>query len=275
MARRRIIVAAVVAVLLAGTLTGCQRAAPLVFRVTMPKAKRATRTDGRLLIVLSKDTSREPRMQISQNVTTQQVYGINVDGLDPDNIATLDATAVGYPIADLAALPAGEYNVQAVLNLYETFHRKDGHVIKAAMDQWEGQHWNTKPGNLYSTPRSMWIDPAKGGTIALTLDKEIKPFPPTKETRFVKYVRIESKLLSDFWGRKFELGAFVLLPDGFDDHPDAHYPIVINPAHFPTGLNAFSTEVPDPQRGVTKRSHRSTHTGSTRTGRVASCLGCW
>ena len=253
MARRRIIVAAVVAVLLAGTLTGCQRAAPLRFRVTMPKAQRGVRTDGRLLIVLSKDPSREPRMQIAQNVGTQQVYGINVDGLDPDGVATLDANAVGYPIAALGELPAGEYNVQAVLNLYETFHRKDGHVIKAAMDRWEGQHWNTKPGNLYSTPVSMWIDPAKGGTIALSLDKEIKPFPETKETRYVKYVRIESKLLSEFWGRKFELGAFVLLPHGFDEHPDAHYPIVINPAHFPTGINAFSTAPPDPAaRGTDK-----------------------
>src|SRR6478672_11669329 len=115
MARRRILVAAVVAVLLAGTLTGCQRAAPLRFRITMPKAQRGVRTDGRLLIVLSKDPSREPRMQIAQNVATQQVYGLNVDGLDPDGVATLDANAVGYPIAALGELPAGEYNVQAVL----------------------------------------------------------------------------------------------------------------------------------------------------------------
>jgi hypothetical protein len=253
MARPRMIGAVVVAVLLAGALTGCQRSRPLLFRVTMPKAQRGVKTDGRLLIVLSKDPSREPRLQIAQNVGTQQVYGINVDGLDPDGVATLDASAVGYPIAALGELPAGEYNVQAVLNLYETFHRKDGHVIKAAMDQWEGQHWNTKPGNLYSTPVSMWIDPAKGGTIALSLDKQIKPFPATKETSYVKYVRIESKLLSEFWGRQFELGAFVLLPHGFNEHPEAHYPIVINPAHFPTGINAFSTAPPDPAaRGTDK-----------------------
>jgi hypothetical protein len=99
----------------------------------------------------------------------------------------------------------------------------------------------------------MWIDPAKGGTIALSLDKQIKPFPATKETSYVKYVRIESKLLSEFWGRKFELGAFVLLPHGFNEHPEAHYPIVINPAHFPTGINAFSTAPPDPAaRGTDK-----------------------
>jgi hypothetical protein len=219
---------------------------PLTFRVSMPRARRGAATDGRLLIVLSKDPSREPRLQISQNAGTQQVYGINVDGLAPDGVATLDAGGVGYPIAALADLPAGEYNVQAVLNIYETFHRKDGHVIKAAMDHWEGQRWSIKPGNLYSEPRRVWIDPAAGGTVPISLDKEIPALPYPKDTPFVKYVRIESKLLSEFWGRKFELGAFVLLPDGFDAHPDAHYPIVVNPAHFPTGLTAFSTAVPDP-----------------------------
>jgi putative esterase len=251
---RRMIAALTFSVLLAGMLGGCQqRTAPLQFRVTMPKARRAVSTDGRLLIVLSKDPSREPRMQITQNISTQQVYGVNIEGVEPDAVATLDAKAVGYPIANLADLPAGEYIVQAVLNVYETFHRKDGHVIKAAMDRWEGQHWNTKPGNLYSTERSMWIDPAKGGTIDLSLDKEIQPIPYPKDTKYVKYVRIESKLLSDFWGRKFELGAFVLLPDGFDEHPDAHYPIIINPAHFPNGINAFSTAPPDPTaRGTEK-----------------------
>ena len=121
--------------------------------------------------------SREPRLQISQNVATQQVFGINVDGVAPDGVATLDAGAVGYPIASFDALPAGEYNVQAVLNVYETFHRKDGHVIKGAMDHWEGQKWSTKPGNLYSEPRSIWIDPAAGGTVALSLDKIIEPLP--------------------------------------------------------------------------------------------------
>ena len=40
----------------------------------------------------------------------------------------------------------------AVLNRYETFHRSDGHVIKLHMDQGEGQHWNTAPGNLYNKP---------------------------------------------------------------------------------------------------------------------------
>jgi Putative esterase len=226
--------------------TGCQRAAPVQFRVTVPKARRATPVDGRLLVILSKDSSKEPRMQITGNMGTQQFFGTTVDGLAPDRAATLDARAIGYPRDSLDDVPAGEYTVQAVLNVYETFKRKDGHVIKAAMDQWEGQKWNIKPGNLYSEPRRMWIDPASSGPIAITLDKQIAALPYPKDTKYVKYVRIPSKLLTEWWGRKMELGAFVLLPDGFDEHPTAHYPLVYNPAHFPTGIQVFSTALPDP-----------------------------
>jgi hypothetical protein len=257
---RSMAVAFLGSVAVAAGMAGCQRATPLRFRVTMPKARRATSTDGRLLVVLSKDPGREPRLQIAQNVNTQQVFGVNVDGLAPDGVATLDKAAIGYPISSFDRLPTGEYNVQAVLNIYETFHRKDGHVIKAAMDHWEGQHWNTKPGNLYSEPRSMWIDPAAGGNISISLDKEIQPLPYPKDSKYVKYVRIESKLLTAFWGHKFELGAFVLLPDGFDQHPGARYPLVVNPAHFPTGLTAFSTTLPDPTaRGAEKTTQEYTY----------------
>ena len=34
-------------------------------------------------------------------------------------------------------LPIGKYNVQAVMNIYETFHRADGHTVKLHMDHGE------------------------------------------------------------------------------------------------------------------------------------------
>jgi hypothetical protein len=149
----------------------------------------------------------------------------------------MDTKAVGYPLASIADVPAGDYTVQAVLNVYETFHRADGHVLKLPMDRWEGQQWNRKPGNPYSTPRQVHIAP--GSAIDITLDKAIPEIPQPQDTTFVKYVRLQSKLLTAFWGRPIEFGAFVLLPDGFDSHPDARYPLVINPAHFPTGFAEF------------------------------------
>ena len=141
-------------------------------------------------------------------------------------------------------------------NVYETFNRKDKHVIKAAPDRWEGQVWRTKPGNLYSEPQRVRLDPNSGDTIRISLDKEIAALPYPADTKYLKYVRIESRLLSEFWGRKTELGAWVLVPDGFDEHPDARYPLVVNPAHFPIEFRAgarFSPAAPDPKlKGVDK-----------------------
>jgi hypothetical protein len=242
-----------------GVTAGCQRTKHLQFRIRMPKARHATPADGRLLLLLSRDSTREPRLSIDSEFqvtkvssTTTQVFGINVDGLAPDSAVVIDDAALGFPVSSLDDVRPGGYNVQAVLNLYETLHRKDGHVVKLPMDHWDGQRWSTKPGNLYSEPRTMWIDPAARGTIAISLDKEIPPKPYPTDTNYVKYVRIESKLLTEFWGRKVELGAFVLLPEGFDQHPNARYPLIVNPAHFPTGINGstgvttFSTVLPDP-----------------------------
>jgi hypothetical protein len=79
---------------------------------------------------------------------------------------TVDDRAAGYPILHLKDVPPGEYTVQAVLNLYETFHRSDGSVVKLHMDQGEGQHWNITPGNLYSKPRRRLRVKAGGAPIA-------------------------------------------------------------------------------------------------------------
>jgi Putative esterase len=227
--------------------TGCQHTSGVSFRVTMPKSVHNASLNGRLLLILSKDASREPRMQVTNNaLTTQQMFGVNVDGLQPDSPVTVDADAIGYPLRNLKQVPAGAYYVQAVFNVYETFHRSDGHIIELPMDHWEGQRWNTKPGNLYSTPRQIWIDPKSSSTVDISLDRVIPEKPYPKDTKYVKYIRIQSKLLTAFWGRPIWLGAFVILPEGYDSHPDAHYPLVVNPAHFPTGILAFSDMPPDP-----------------------------
>src|SRR5438445_9650624 len=151
---------AAVAMSFVGTATeSCQREQPLRFSISVPKSRRSTTADGRLLVMLSKDPSREPRFQITNNtLTTQQVFGIDIDGWQPDTPAVVDIKADGFPVETLDRVPAGEYTIQALLNVYETFHRKDGHVVKLPMDQWEGQHWHIKPGNLYSEPRKVRVD---------------------------------------------------------------------------------------------------------------------
>ena len=221
-------------------------AAPLRFAISFPKERSAAPLDGRILLIVSKDPTEEPRMQVGIDLKTQQIFGIDVNALAPGGEAILDATVLGYPLQSLAAIPKGTYFVQAVLHRYETFHRADGHTVKLPMDRGEGQHWNLAPGNLVSTPRKVEIDPSRPETIPIVLDREIPPIPEPPATKFVRHERIRSERLSKFWGRDMFLGAHVLLPLGWDEHPEARYPFVIFHGHFPDTIEGFREEPPDP-----------------------------
>ena len=221
----------------------------LRFAITVPSALAGEPLDGRLLLLLSTDDGKEPRLQISDTDVprSQQVFGIDVEGLRPGQEAVIDASVLGYPTESLDGVPAGTYTVQALLHRYETFRRADGHVVKLPMDRGEGQQWNRAPGNLLSTPRKVTIDPAKGGEVRIALDHAIPPIPDPPTTKYIRHERIQSERLTKFWGRPMFLGAHVLLPEGFDAHPQTRYPLVIFHGHFPDTFGGFREEPPDPK----------------------------
>ena len=199
--------------------------------------------DGRLLLLVARDDKREPRFQITAtSPSTAQVFGIDVDALKAGDERTFDRSVLGHPIESLSQLPAGEYIVQALLHKYETVHLSTGHTVKLPMDRGEGQQWSSAPGNLYSAPQRVRLG---GGGIRLDLDHVIAPLGEPRETKYVKHMRIRSALLSKFWGRDMFLGAHVLLPEGFDSHPDARYPLVIYHGHFPADLGLWRETPPD------------------------------
>ena len=68
--------------------------------------------------------------------------------------------------------------------------------------------------------------------------------PP--ESEYVKHVKIQSDLLTEFWGTPTELGAWVLIPHGFDENPEARYPIAIHHGHFPYTFGGWREEPPEP-----------------------------
>ncbi len=216
------------------------------FAVSFPAQRSAQPLDGRVLLLLSNDASAEPRFQINDGTTTQLVFGIDVDSLTPGKEAVVDSSAFGYPIQSLSELPAGDYYVQAFLNRYETFVRADGHTVKLPPDKGEGQVWNRKPGNLYSEPKKITLKSGDTTTIRLSLEKEIPPIAPPKDTKYIKHVKIQSDLLTKFWGKPMELGACILLPEGFDEHPNARYPLIISHGHFPATFEGFREDPPDP-----------------------------
>jgi hypothetical protein len=200
--------------------------------------------DGRLFVLLSTDASAEPRMQINNSARTQLLFGMDVSGVTAKQMVAFDPAARGYPIAQLSDVPPGEYYAQALLHRYETFHRADGRTVSLPMDRGEGQHWNIAPGNFYSKPQKITIG-AQPSNISLALDQEIPAIIAPADTKYVKHIRIKSQLLSVFWGHDIYLGAHILLPEGFDTHPNSHYPLAIFHGHFPGDITGFRTQPPD------------------------------
>jgi hypothetical protein len=222
-----------------------QQAAAYRFAVSFGGAQSADAIDGRLLLVLSTDASEEPRLQISNSIRTQMIFGMDVDGMRPGQVMTLDDAAFGYPVRYLHDVPAGDYFVQVVLHRYETFHRADGHTVKLPMDRGEGQHWQLAPGNLYSKTQKISLR-AGGDPVSILLDQIIAPIPAPKDTTYIRHIKIQSELLTKWWGRPMFLSANVLVPEGFDSHPNAHFPLMISEDHFNGDFDGFRTTPPDP-----------------------------
>ncbi len=242
----------------AGAILSCTRAAPvpaesrgaapLRVGLSFAASRSAKPLDGRMLLLISTDSSKEPRQQISDAVTSQQVFGVDVDGLAPATEAIVSDTTLGYPTSSLAGIKAGDYWVQGLLHVYETFHRGDGKTVKLpAGDRGEGQQWPDAPGNLFSKPVKMHIDPASATPIHIVLDQSIPQIHDPADTKYVKHFKVASERLTKFWGRPVYLGAILLLPEGFDTHPDAHYPLAIYHGHFQQDVDDFRETPPDPK----------------------------
>ncbi len=228
----------------------------LKFSISFTKEMSDQAQDGRLMLLLATNDKAEPRNQINFVLSTQLAFGVDVDGMKPGDDIIVDESAFGFPLKSINDIPAGDYYVQALINRYETYSLKNGKTVKLPPDQGEGQHWNSKPGNFYSKPVKINVDPTKAESIKIVMDQKIEPIKEPEDTKYVKHIKIQSQKLTEFWGKPTFLGAHVLLPEGFDEHPDAHYPLMIYHGHFPSDFGGFATEPPDSKMDTTDYSER-------------------
>ena len=202
--------------------------------------------DGRLLLIFADNNDTEPRFQVTGNLKAQPVFGINVENFSSENEMYFNDEVFGFPYENLSKIKPGEYYVQALLHTYETFNLSTGHQVKLPMDNGEGQRWRISPGNLYSTPIKVTVTDKGVENFNVVLDKVIPEIEAPKDTEWIKHIKMKSDLLSDFWGRDVYLGAHVLLPKGFNEHPEAKYPLMVFQGHFPSDFGGFRTTPPDP-----------------------------
>jgi hypothetical protein len=219
-------IVAALALLLAPTLAllFCRAEAPaetaLRFEVTAARGLLKAPQDGRLLVVLGRDKTPEPRRFIGETgLQAPPMLGADVTGFAADSVGVLDQKAIVFPIDRLGRLPAGDYYAQAV------FHsNRDLNIADA-------------PGNLYSDPVKVSLDPAKGGVVKLELTHAIPDDEPA-DADDVKYIKFHSELLSKFHGRPMYLRVGLLLPPGFDKETDRRYPLRVHIGGYGTRYTA-------------------------------------
>lgn len=169
------------------------------------------RQDGRVFVFINKKNDKEPRLvDVDVSYDAPPMLARDVKNFGSASTAVIDNSSIAYPIADLAHLPAGEYYVQALL---------DTNVDVSSLNA---------PGNLYSEVQKVTLDPANGGVVKVVLDKAVPPETLPADTDYVKYLKIQSPLLSKFYGRPIFVRAAVLLPRTYLTDPNAKFPLLLN-----------------------------------------------
>ncbi len=230
--------------------TRAQSSSKLRFEISFPSIRSAAPLTGHIVLVLATTDNPEPRFQSGYTaLDAAQMFGLDVNNWTSGTPAIIDASVLGYPLESLSQVPSGDYYVQAVLNIYQTYHLSNGHTVELPPDKGEGQHWNSKPGNLYSAIQRVHVDPNSDDVIRVELSEVMPPVTQPQDTQWIKHVRIQSAVLTKFFGTPTYITGIVLLPAGFNEHPSAHYPLMVYQGHFPSdweGPMPFRTEPPSP-----------------------------
>jgi hypothetical protein len=233
------------------------RAAALQFRVSLPPSSPPALGRVRVYLTRGECGDTPPSAQCSDDQETSQAFGVDTPagGLKPGDSVVVDKSVTGYPLWSTSDVRPGKYCVQADLARYKVYPRASGNVTlpeSCVSDGGNDGAYGAPPGTLYGDPKAVTIG---GDTVELTLEHEVKPVPPPGctgtggDSKWIKSVSVDSELLKKFWGVPMRLEACVLLPMGFDEHPDAQYPLVLAHGHYSaifTPGGAFSETPPSP-----------------------------
>lgn len=180
------------------------------FEVTAAAGLVAAPVDGRVFVVLAKKAAPEPVKSIGDTgLDANPVAAIDVARFDGRQAAIVDARAAVFPVESLAAIPAGDYVAQAVLDI---------NIDLKAVDA---------PGNLLSVPTPVTIG-AGAEPIRLQLSRRVPDETLPQASGQLRWVKLQSRLLSAFHKRPIFLRAGIILPRGYDSEPFRRYPLRVH-----------------------------------------------
>jgi S-formylglutathione hydrolase FrmB len=176
------------------------------FRLTFDKAALDKPFSGRVYVVMLRADTKGVLHQLNW-FNPEPSFAKDVKDWKPGESLTISADDITcLPSAGIAP---GRYFVQAVLD------RDLGGISFAA-----------SPGNIYSKTVPLEWNAKSTDPIALTLDQVVKEPAPPADTSNVKFIDIESPLLTKFHGHPMRMRAGVVLPPSYEKEPERKYPVV-------------------------------------------------
>ncbi len=173
-----------------------------------PSLQRHWPPNGRLFVILGRDPQREPRRLVGwAGPRAIPFFGVDVKNWRPRDVKVVGENSTGFPIESIHELTPGTYYAQALYDVDTTFS-----TINA-------------PGNVYSPVQKIEILGDALQEFQLVLKHRIPDEAVPEDSRFVKFVRIRSRLLSDFWGKPMYLRAGIILPGDYYKHPERRFPV--------------------------------------------------
>ncbi|OAL42979.1 hypothetical protein IQ07DRAFT_593491 [Pyrenochaeta sp. DS3sAY3a] len=220
-------------------------------------------TDGRIVVIIAPNGT-DPLEDTDVTSSPNLIFGKNVYNFGPHDSVTLsggnnvttETGVYGWPNVSLSDTPAGSFSIQAFLTKYDTVTRSDGSTVSVHFPCGDGAPNVNSFGSLKSNPIDVEV---LGGsqTIELVLDNiTISDALSTSEiggcnqgnyedTPNLKYIKMRSKKLSEFWGRDTYVGANIVLPAGYNaNDTGTRYPVIYSQGHWPgdSGALKYSTD---------------------------------
>lgn len=111
---------ALAAALLAATTLATPARAQRV-EISLAPSLAAQPVTGRVFFFLTRTNTLEPRLQAGSYNGSVPFFGLDVSALKAGQPAVIDAGVLGFPLKSLRDIPAGDYYVQGLLNVYTQF----------------------------------------------------------------------------------------------------------------------------------------------------------
>jgi len=165
-----------------------------------------TALSGRVYVMFDRNVYAQP-LRSEMPGESSYWFAADVDNWMPGTDFIMAGNVLSYPFG-LSDIPEGDYAAQAVFDINTT-----------------DRDFSQAPGNIYSDAAAAMISSTGRSVIKLSLEHRVEQ-PKVHQTGFIKELKLESRLLTDYLGRPTSVKAMVILPPSYYHTPEQKYATV-------------------------------------------------